>query len=182
MSAPVQGFIETMARRLRAMEDHKALLDQVTLRLGLEPVGPIESGTVPEATRLAQRDARSAMLAVEVHCIALEDLILRSRAETMADAVAQVMVASVRLEVMASIPTEDERDREAGVLRVALKGALRAMASATGIGLTELSGLHNASVWSDPWPDVDVCGETATRPGEISVAMDDRASIGQVAV
>ena len=167
--ATEHGFIETLARRLRAFEDQHDRIDRAIVQRG----GKETRTRNLDAADLAGRDADAALEATWRHCDALHNLILRSRAETMADAIAQAMIVSVRIETMVDLPDELERAKEAGILRDALQGAVRAMAQTSGISLTELSGRTNASVWCDPWPVVDVSDVSATVQG-VDLALDER--------
>ncbi len=108
-----------------------------------------------DARRLAQRHASTARTVVEDQCESLEDLILSSRAYDAADALVQVMVASARLDLLATASTERSEIEEKRLWR-ALQGATKALAGATGVKLADVGGRFYASTWCDPWPDIDL--------------------------
>ena len=141
--------IAALGKRLAALRHEANLLDVLTVKLGRE----VQDSPL-DARRLAQRHAEAAHLAVEEHCEALEGLILRSRAETPADAVTQIMVVSAQLECIRNGTADDERDQSQRIAYAGLQSALRALATSLSIPLADLGGVYHASTWCDRWPNV----------------------------
>jgi len=155
MAQPEPGFIESLARRMRDMQDRAHLLEMLAIQLGPEPThAPLD------ARRLAQRHVRKARDATDAHCGALEALILASRAETLGDALAQVMVVSGQLDFLSGEDAAEARAREAARCDAALQGVMRVLGRLHPGGLAALGGQSYSSAWLDPWPDVDVSSVT----------------------
>ena len=154
MAHPDPEFsILALGRQLGAMHEREHLLDVLATSRGTEHLGaPLD------AHRLAQRHAEQARVAIEGQCEALEDLILASRPDTLADALLLVMVAHSRVNVVAHACDREAAGREQDRVEAALSGALRVIAREAGIPLADVGGEFYAPTWRDPWPDVDVSG------------------------
>ena len=160
--------IAALGKRLGAFSHESHLLNVLALKLRREvPDGALD------ARRLAQRHAASAREAVEEHCAALEDLILRSRAETPADAVVQIMVVGAQLEGIRNNVTERDRDRAQRAAEAGLQSALRVLAPALSVALADVGGVYYESAWCDRWPAVSTAGvQSDTDPDHPEAAID----------
>ena len=160
--------IAALGKRLAALRHEGRLLDILTSKLGREvPDSPLD------ARRLAQRHAASAQEAVEEHCEALEDLILRSRAETPADALTQIMVVSAQLEGIRNGATDERRDHAQRWSEAGLQSSLRALATSLSIPLADLGGVYHASTWCDRWPAISTADvRSDADPDHLEAAID----------
>lgn len=168
MAHPDPDFsIVALGRRLAAMREQEHLLDVLSNHRGQEqPSAPLD------AHRLAQRHAERAQEATAAHADALEDLILASRPDSLADALLLVMVAGSRLGVLTRAADPKDADREQDRVEAALLGAVRVMAREAGVTLADVGGRFYAPTWCDPWPDVDLSGAMPDPACQVNLCID----------
>ena len=159
--------IVALGRRLGALREREEQLDALAVRLGSE-----KHGAPMDAHRLAQRHARRDRDAMSARADALEDLILASRPDTLADAVLLVMVAGSRLNLVANLKGSEARGQEQDRVEGALSGALRVIAREAGVPLADVGGQFYASTWADPRPDVDLSSVAADLGCKVDCCID----------
>lgn len=159
--------ILALGRRLGVMREREHLLEELGNQRGHEqPRAPLD------AHRLAQRHVKRAQEATAAHADALEDLILASRPDSLADALLLVMVAGSRVETLTNATDPRDAHREQARVEAALLGAVRVMAREAGVPLADLGGRFYVPTWCDPWPDVDLSGVVADPAYHVDTCID----------
>ena len=159
--------ILALGRQLGAIRKQEHLLDVLIIQQGTEqPHAPLD------AHRLAQRHAMRAFKAIQAHSDALENLILASRPDSLADALLVAMVVSSRLARLIDTIGSEDTDREQPPLDDALRNVVRVMAREASIPLASVGGAFYASGWCDPWPDVDLSRVMSDSASDLGPCVD----------